>query len=123
MKLHGLYEQTLRSFLYWSGKFSIDRAEQPFNALLMMSASQMLMLVASILLYESASGHAFPLSGVFLTLASLVILFINYLLFKRIALEKVAAAPNVRVRLCAPLFAGFCIAVIFLAVIFRLFLR
>lgn len=120
MKSHGLYGRIIRSFLYWSGKFSVDRAGQPFNTLLMMSASQMLILVALILLCESASGLAFPLSGSSLTVASVVIFFVNYFLFKRIAIEEVTAAPDVRVRFWAPLFAGFCISVIFLAVIFRL---
>lgn len=111
------YRKVLKSFLYWSGKFSADRSEQPFNAILMIAACQVLLLVALALFYEYATASLLPLSGLSLTILSVLLLFANLYLFRHGNVDKMSDISNAKVRFLAPLFASFCIFMLIFSVI------
>jgi len=110
------YKEIFKSFLYWSAKFSIDQREQPFNALLMLSACETLLIVSLALFYEYAMNSLLPLSGLFLTIFSVIIFIINFYFYKYKYIDQISHTYKANVKFLAPLFAFLCICMLIVSV-------
>lgn len=112
-----LYRQIFKSFIYWSGRFSPNGSEQPFNALLMVAACQTLLLVAFALFYEFATSSILPLGSLSLTFLSLFLFLVNLCYLKYANLDESPDISNTKIKFLAPLFSLFCIFMLIFSVV------
>ncbi|MCW8807198.1 MAG: hypothetical protein OQK79_03665 [Rhodanobacter sp.] len=115
--MHVIYNKLLRSFVHWSAKFSLDRSEQPFNALLMISCFQLLLVNAIQAFYALGASRELPFGKLQITFIGVAIFFINFSIMKRMLRGKDATVVARDIVLIAPLFALFCAVVFILSVI------